>query len=225
ISSTLGQLTFATFSSTSTLRPPISTSLTPTSPTSVPSPISTSNPTNLSNPISSSDSNFTTPPVTVPYNTVDVPPNNGTWTICSNESTRYISYSVKVVDSIFPITPGYGKTTPGTSSPLATAPQVGIAARIRYANAQKFIPSLSCYLQFTISCDQDTGNIPVRDNDNYCLDIINPASSSQRVNVTASFTKSSVFEGGGFTSANQPGGNAESPISKANIPMSKIWVE
>ncbi|CAG8463446.1 17184_t:CDS:2 [Cetraspora pellucida] len=218
ISSTLGQShSSAKSSSTSTLNLPSLISSNPISPTSAPNP---TNSTNSTNPINSSNSNFTVPSVIVQYNTVDVPSNNGTWSICS-------SYSVKVVDNSFPITPGYGNSTSGFSSPLVTAPVVGIIAQIRYANSLKFIPSLSCYQQFVISCDQDTGNIPIQDNENYCLDIINSTPNSQRVNVTISFTQSSVFEGGGFTSANRPGGNIEpsASTSLANIPMSHIWVE
>ncbi|CAG8459864.1 1988_t:CDS:2 [Scutellospora calospora] len=209
ISLTLGQSTNST--GTSALNLPSSTNISNNSTSTLP-PVNstTTNPINSTNSTSSTNSNLTIPSLIVPYNTVEVPPNNGTWAICSNNATKYISYSVKVVNGSYPITPGYGTTSPGTSSPLPTAPEVGIIARIQYANTFKFIPSLSCYLQFVTECDQDTGNIPIQDNEKYCLDIINSGPKSQIVNITISFTKSSVFGGGGFTSANKPGGNIQS---------------
>ncbi|KAF0424056.1 hypothetical protein F8M41_006641 [Gigaspora margarita] len=242
ISLTLGQSTYSTSFPISTSVPNLQNSTNTSNsinPTNV-SPLANStnvptlvNPTDVSNPINSttptnSNSNITVPPLIVPYNTVEVPPNNGTWTICSSNATKDLSYSVKVVNNTYSITPNYGNSTSGASSPLVTAPNIGIIARIRYANAFKFIPSLSCYLQFVITCNQDTGNIPIQDYGNYCLDIINPAPNSQIVNVTISFTKSSVFENGGFTSANRPGGNIGSSTSKANIQMTKrrlMWIE
>ncbi|CAG8527986.1 15884_t:CDS:2, partial [Acaulospora colombiana] len=159
--------------------------------------------------------NSTTPgPVIYPYNTVLVPPNNGTWQICSQENTNYVSYSLRVVDDSSPITPNYGTTNDSQLSPNPTAPTVGVVARIIYSNGLEFVPSLSCYNEIIKECDQDTGKILMEDKDKYCLQIINPGQLSQKVNVTVSFT-STVFKDGGFTSANRPGGNAK-PLNNSN---------
>ena len=61
-------------------------------------------------------------------------------------------------------------------------------------------------MNFVTSCDQDAGNYLMKDNETYCLNLVNPAPKIQRVNVTVSF-KNSVFEYP-FTSDNKPGGNS-----------------
>jgi len=74
-------------------------------------------------------------------------------------------------------------------------------------------------MKFVTMCDQDAGNYLMKDNETYCLVLINPAPEVQRVNVTVSFN-SSVFEFP-FTSDNKPGGNSASEtlysISLSNI--------
>ncbi|CAG8630351.1 3_t:CDS:2 [Funneliformis mosseae] len=147
--------------------------------------------------------------VIFPYNTVEVPQNNGTWFLCSEEPTKYVSYSVRVVDGTLPLTePEFGTKKEGYNAPLLTAPHEGITAQIRYTSSYRFLPSLSCYMNFVTLCDQDTGNYLMKDNEYYCLVLMNPAPVVQRVNVTVSFN-SSVFDSA-FTSDNKPGGNSVS---------------
>jgi hypothetical protein len=61
-------------------------------------------------------------------------------------------------------------------------------------------------MNFVTECDQDAGNSLMKDNEIYCLVLLNPASEAQRANVTVSFNNS-VFENP-FTSDNKPGGNS-----------------
>ncbi|RIA95231.1 hypothetical protein C1645_499066 [Glomus cerebriforme] len=145
--------------------------------------------------------------VVIPYNTVEIPPNNGSWYLCSQAATKYVSYSVRVVNDTWPLTdPEFGTKKEGYNVPLLTAPNEGIIAQILYTSSPKFVPSLSCYMNFVTECDQDAGNYLMKDNETYCLDLVNPAPEAQRANVTVSFNQS-VFEHP-FTSDNKPGGNS-----------------
>ncbi|GBC09614.1 hypothetical protein RclHR1_00090048 [Rhizophagus clarus] len=145
--------------------------------------------------------------VIIPYKTVEIPPNNGTWYLCSQAPTKYVSYSVRIVNNTWPLTePEFGTEKGGYNVPLLTAPNEGIVAQIVYTSSYKFVPSLSCYMNFVTECDQDAGNYLMKDNEVYCLELINPVSETQRANVTVSFTNS-VFESP-FTSDNKPGGNS-----------------
>ncbi|CAI2171000.1 11412_t:CDS:2 [Funneliformis geosporum] len=145
--------------------------------------------------------------VIFPYKTVEVPQNNGTWFLCSEEPTKYVSYSVRVVNSAYPLTePEFGTKKERYNVPLLTAPTEGITAQILYTSYYRFVPTLSCYMNFVTMCDQDVGNYLLKDNEHYCLVLTNPAPGVQRVNVTISFNNS-VFENA-FTSDNKPGGNS-----------------
>ncbi|CAG8454497.1 10538_t:CDS:2 [Acaulospora morrowiae] len=150
---------------------------------------------------------FNPDPVIYPYNTVQVPSNNGTWQICAQGNTTYVSYSIKVVSDSSPLTPDYGTTNYGQPSPIPSAPTVGVVVRVVYSDGLRFIPSLSCYSDIVTECDQDTGTISIKDSDGYCLQIINPGPLDQKVNVTVSFN-STVFKNK-FTSENKPGGNSK----------------
>lgn len=119
----------------------------------------------------------------------------------------FLGYSVRVVDNTWPLTePEFGTKKEGYNVPLLTAPKEGIVAQIVYTSSFKFVPSLSCYMSFVTECDQDAGNYLMKDNEVYCLVLVNPASEAKHANVTISFTNS-VFENP-FTSDDKPGGNS-----------------
>ncbi|GBC01575.1 hypothetical protein RclHR1_04240005 [Rhizophagus clarus] len=141
--------------------------------------------------------------VKIPYKTAKVPPNNGTWKFCSDTTTKYVSYSVRLVPDSTPITPGFGITTVG-KSPSTLGIGKGFVTEL--VNFSSFVSSLSCYESIVMSCDQDTGKIPIKTPAKYCLLVTNPFSNSQTINVAFSGTDT-VFEKGGFTSPNDSGGN------------------
>ncbi|CAJ0768335.1 2497_t:CDS:2, partial [Entrophospora sp. SA101] len=147
----------------------------------------------------------TTDILRIPYNTVQISPNNGTWTLCSEQATKYVSYSLRVVNDSFPITPNYGISRPGQEQPLLLTSKVGVISLVVYSSNTKFISSLSCYRDYVMKCDQNTGAIPIKDSDNYCLVIWNSSVDLQYVNVSLSFNES-VFNNN-FTSPNKQGGN------------------
>ncbi|RHZ49957.1 hypothetical protein Glove_508g80 [Diversispora epigaea] len=149
-------------------------------------------------------------PLINPYKTVQVPINNGTWKVCAESLTKYISYSIRVVNGNVPVTPDFGTTDFGLPTRIPTAPTVKVLARVMYSDGLKYIPSLSCYKEFITKCDQDTGKLLIHEPDLYCLQLINPGPFPQKVNVSVSFI-STVFKDGGFTSPNLPGGN-EKPV-------------
>ncbi|PKY46794.1 hypothetical protein RhiirA4_461763 [Rhizophagus irregularis] len=152
--------------------------------------------------------------VTVPYKAAKVPPNNGTWKFCSDTSTKYVSYSVRIVPDSTPITPGFGIATPGkVQSTLGVGK--GISAQLESPSGFSFIDSLSCHEKIVTVCDQDTGNIPIGTAAKYCLSVTNPFSNPQTINVAFSGSDT-VFEKGGFTSPNKSGGNNK-PFSSASI--------
>lgn len=70
-------------------------------------------------------------------------------------------------------------------------------------------------MNFVTECDQDAGNYLMKDNEIYCLELVNPAFETQRANVTVSFTNS-VFENS-FTSDNKPGGNSRTTHNSATL--------
>ncbi|CAG8432789.1 522_t:CDS:2 [Diversispora eburnea] len=145
-------------------------------------------------------------PLISPYKTIQIPINNGTWQICAQNLTKYISYSIRVINENIPVTPDFGTTNSGLSTRIPTAPTVKVLARVMYSNGLKYISSLSCYKEFITKCDQDTGKLLIHEPDQYCLQLKNPGPYPQKVNVSVSFI-STVFKDGGFTSPNIPGGN------------------
>nr|CAG8636030.1 4251_t:CDS:2 [Entrophospora candida] len=159
----------------------------------------------------------TTDILRIPYNTVQISPNNGTWTLCSEQATKYVSYSLRVVNDSFPITPNYGISRPGQEQPLLLTSKVGVISLVAYSSNTKFISSLSCYRDYVMKCDQNTGAIPIKDSDNYCLVIWNSSVDLQYVNVSLSFNES-VFNNN-FTSPNKQGGN-NVPIDDNNNSLS-----
>ncbi|RGB22956.1 hypothetical protein C1646_775230 [Rhizophagus diaphanus] len=159
--------------------------------------------------------------VTVPYRTAKVPPNNGTWKFCSDTTTKYVSYSVRIVPDSTPITPGFGIATPG-KAPSTLGVGKGIVAELENSSGSRFISSLSCHEKIVTVCDQDTGNIPISTAAIYCLSVTNPFSNPQTINVAFS-DSDTVFEKGGFTSPNKSGGNNK-PFSSASIISSNIYL-
>ncbi|RIA88458.1 hypothetical protein C1645_826317 [Glomus cerebriforme] len=159
--------------------------------------------------------------VTLPYKTAVVPPNNGTWQICSSSITIYVSYSVRVVPDSTPITLGFGTSTPGNfTSNLGIGK--GIVTDLEDSADTINIPSLSCLDQIVLACDQDTGNIPIESYKVYCLVVSNPFTNAQTINVAFSGTDT-VFEKGGFTSPNKSGGNTET-FNNATANSSNIYL-
>ncbi|CAG8638190.1 10797_t:CDS:2, partial [Acaulospora morrowiae] len=155
-------------------------------------------------------------PVIVPYRTVIVPPNNGTWVICSDVNTDYVSYSVRVTsDRSISLDKSCGQSYLGLPSSTFKNIRGVTAAVISHSDVNlftshkldfTFVPSLSCIYSVVLTCDQDTGNIFIDQPDKYCLGVTNPTGIEQKVKVAVDF-KNTVFSKGGFTSPNQPGGN------------------
>ncbi|CAG8592389.1 33524_t:CDS:2, partial [Racocetra persica] len=148
--------------------------------------------------------------------TAQVPPYGGIWYACSNFSTTYISYSLRVSNTSLNVTPGFiGTTVPGKAPydipkylpALITYQLTAGNATIFASNSSKFdyIPSLSCYQQPVQSCDQDVGDLPLDDNLSQCLALQNPTGQIVYFNLSISWVKS-VFNNG-FTSPDVPGGH------------------
>ncbi|CAG8599147.1 13754_t:CDS:2 [Funneliformis mosseae] len=158
--------------------------------------------------------------VVEPYQTANVPANNGTWRICGKTKTKSVSYSVREVPDSTLITPGFGiesKGIPVGKTPLTGNGIVTFVATsdnsINIANHStiyRYVPSLSCETVVT-KCDQDTGNILIEFSDIHCLVVKNTFSNPQKIKVA--FSESvTVFQNGGFTSPNKSGGNTKAYV-------------
>ncbi|CAI2175708.1 3002_t:CDS:2 [Funneliformis geosporum] len=155
-----------------------------------------------------------------PYQTANVPPNNGTWRICGKTKTKSVSYSVRVVPDSTLITPGFGiesKGIPVGKTPITPLTGSGILTFVassdsaidisNHSTFYRYIPSLSCETA-TIKCDQDTGKVLIESFDIYCLVVKNIFTNPQKINVAFS-DSDTVFKNGGFTSPNKSGGNTK----------------
>ncbi|RHZ67025.1 hypothetical protein Glove_303g61 [Diversispora epigaea] len=155
------------------------------------------------------------------YNgTASVPPNGGEWYACSDFSTKYISFSIRVSETNLTLTPDFigtnvpGKPTnestpkyrPGVIVYQMTEANVKIFSDLSSKSEFTYIPSLSCYKKPIQSCDQDVGTLLLSEQDIQCLAVQNPTGKTVFFNISLSF-KVSVFGDNVFTSPDVPGGN------------------